>query len=387
MCVEAARVREDPDPGSADPLRLRPDRRTRPPEGGTEGTHAEERHHGRTETADDAADPPGAGSELSLGQLGCPRRGPRHQIGDAEPGLQQLALLERRELPAREERAVERLPEPVAGPSEVMADGARVEARVDAAEEHLQPRPDDVRDRPAGRLADPSMRDGLEAWLRVGVGLGELRAGPSGYGLRGALARKLTDPRHDAAAALVEEAARLHSVWLLESPARLRAGRRFTLADQDGRLVARSSRLVEPFVCEAIDDVVPRAGPVRLLEIGCGSAVYIRHAAGRNPELTALGLELQPEVAALAAENVSAWGLARRVAIEAGDVMARAAEAAFDLATLHNNIYYFPVEDRMRVLRHVRAFLGPGGRLLLTTLCQGKGVGVDILDRWAATTA
>src|SRR5207253_1093878 len=102
-----------------------------------------------------------------------------------------------------------------------------------------------------GLLADPSMRDGLEAWLRVGV--------------------------------------------------------------------------------------VPRAGPVRLLEIGCGSAVYIRHAAGRNPELTALGLELQPEVAALAAENVSAWGLARRVAIEAGDVMARAAEAAFDLATLHNN--------------------------------------------------
>jgi len=237
-----------------------------------------------------------------------------------------------------------------------------------------------------GLLADPSMRDGLEAWLRVGVGLGELRAGPSGYGLRGALARKLADPRHDAAAALVEETARLHSVWILESPARLRAGRRFMLGDQDGRLVARSSRLVEPFVCEAIDDVVPRAGPVRLLEIGCGSAVYIRHAAGRNPELTALGLELQPEVAALAAENVSAWGLARRVAIEAGDVMARAAEAAFDLATLHNNIYYFPVEDRMRVLRHVRAFLGPGGRLLLTTLCQGKGVGVDILDLWASMT-
>src|SRR5207253_1371805 len=169
-----------------------------------------------------------------------------------------------------------------------------------------------------GLLADPSMRDGLEAWLRVGVGLGELRAGPSGYGLRGALARKLADPRHDAAAALVEETARLHSVWILESPARLRAGRRFMLGDQDGRLVARSSRLVEPFVCEVIDDVVPRAGPVRLLEIGCGSAVYIRHAAGRNPELTALGLELQPEVAALAAENVSAWGLARRVAIAAG---------------------------------------------------------------------
>ena len=235
-------------------------------------------------------------------------------------------------------------------------------------------------------LGDPSMRDGLEAWLRVGVGLGELGVGPHGYRLRGTLARKLADPRHDAAAALVEEAARLHGAWILETPARLRAGRRFTLADQDGRLVARSSRVVEPFVCEAVDEVVPRSGPVRLLEIGCGSAVYLRHAAARNPELTALGLELQPEVAALAAENVSAWGLAARVAIEAGDVMERAVEAAFDLATLHNNIYYFPVEDRVRVLRHVRAFLEPGGRLLVTTLCRGKGAGVDILDLWASMT-
>src|SRR5207245_3746470 len=68
------------------------------------------------------------------------------------------------------------------------------------------------------------------------------------------------------------------------------------------------------------------------------------------------------------------------------DVMERAVEAAFDLATLHNNIYYFPVEDRVRVLRHVRAFLEPGGRLLVTTLCRGKGAGVDILDLWASMT-
>jgi len=237
-----------------------------------------------------------------------------------------------------------------------------------------------------GLLTDPAMRDGLETWLRVGVELGELGVGPRGYRLRGTLARRLTDPRNDAAAALVEEVARLHGTWIFETPARLRAGRRFTLADQDGRLVARSSRLVEPFVCEAVDEVVPRSGLVRLLEIGCGSAIYLRHAAARNAELTAVGLELQPEVAALAAENISTWGLATRVAIETSDVMARAAEARFDLATLHNNIYYFPVEDRVRVLRHVRGFLEPGGRLLVTTVCRGKGAGVDILDLWASMT-
>jgi len=37
----------------------------------------------------------------------------------------------------------------------------------------------------------------------------------------------------------------------------------FTLADQDGRMIARSSRLVEPFIFEALAGVVPEHGPVQ----------------------------------------------------------------------------------------------------------------------------
>ena len=47
------------------------------------------------------------------------------------------------------------------------------------------------------------------------------------------------------------------------------------------------------------------------------NAVYIRPVAARNPELTAVGLEL-PVVAAMARAN---------------------------LATLHSNIYCFPVDE------------------------------------------
>jgi SAM-dependent methyltransferase len=239
----------------------------------------------------------------------------------------------------------------------------------------------------AARLGVPrSMRDGLEAWLRVGVWVGELRAGPQGYGLRGGPARRLADTANDAAAALIEEAGTLHHRFITESPRRLRDGQPFTLADQNGPLVARSSRMVEPFVCEAVDDAIPRDGAVRLLEIGCGSAVYIRHAARRNAALTALGLELQPDVAEVARENVRRWDLASRVAIEVGDIRARVPEPAFDLATLHNSIYYFPVEARVDVLRHVARFLRPGGRLLLTSICLGKGAAVDVLNLWAAMT-
>src|SRR5262245_57890489 len=231
------------------------------------------------------------------------------------------------------------------------------------------------------------MRDGLEAWLGLGVTLGVLRRGPQGYSLRGMLAKSLARPESDAAAAFVEEVARLHNHLIIETPARLRQQRRFTLADQQGDLIARSSRLAEPFICEAVDEVIPTRGRIRLLEIGCGSAAYVRYAAARNPELTALGLELQPDVAELAAGNIAEWNLGARVVIETGDVLQRPPKPVFDIATLHQNIYYFPVDRRVSVLRHVRGFLKPGGRLLLTTYCRGRVLGAALLDLWGATTA
>jgi len=230
---------------------------------------------------------------------------------------------------------------------------------------------------------DVGMRDGLKAWLEFGAALGELRSGPQGYSLRSKLARQLVDPANDAAAALIEETATLDNNFIIRAPRLLREPGRFTLNDGDARLVARSSRVSEPFICEMVDAVVPLRGHVKLFEIGCGAAAYIRHAAMRNPELIALGLELQGEAAALAAENIAKWNLTERVRIEVGDVMARSPEPVFDMATLHQNIYYFPVHDRVRVLEHVRLFLKPEGRLLLTTWCQGHGLGTGLLNLWA----
>jgi SAM-dependent methyltransferase len=231
-----------------------------------------------------------------------------------------------------------------------------------------------------------AMRDGLEAWLKFGVVVRELRSGPEGYALRGKLSRKLVVPTNDAIAAFVEEVALLDNFLITQTPGRLLRNRPFTLADQDGRLVARSSRLAEPFICEMLDAVIPKRGPIKLLEIGCGAAAYVRYAIARNPELTALGLELQPAVAALALENISKWNLGKRVTVEVGDIQHRSPKSVFDVATLHQNIYYFPVERRVSVLRHVRGFLKPGGRLVLTTFCQGRGMGAGLLNLWGAMT-
>lgn len=237
-----------------------------------------------------------------------------------------------------------------------------------------------------GYCRDRKAREALEAWLQVGLRLGLLDMRPRGYALKG-LAKQLSLPRNDAAMAMLEEVAGLHCQLIAGTPQKLRDGELWSLDDQDGEIIARSSRILEAFQTQGIDRAFPRSGAARLLEIGCGSGFYIQYAAARSPSLTALGLELQPNVAEVARRNIAAWGLAGRVQIETGDIRDRAPAERFDIVTLYNNIYYFPVDERVALLRRIREFLKPGGFLLLITCCQGGSLGVEALNLWGAATA
>lgn len=234
--------------------------------------------------------------------------------------------------------------------------------------------------------AEGQGREALEAWLQIGVRLKVLELGRDGYKLRG-VAAALARQENDAALAMVEEVAGLHHKLIAETVPRVRRGNLFTLADQNGELIARSSRILEAFQAEAIQGTFPKQGSPRLLEIGCGSGVYLKHAAAANPALTAVGVELQPAVADAARSNLRDWGLQHRVKIETSDVRKMDATELFDIATLYNNIYYFPVEERVSLLTHIAGFLKPGGFLLLTTCCQGGSLGSEALNLWGAATA
>jgi SAM-dependent methyltransferase len=237
----------------------------------------------------------------------------------------------------------------------------------------------------AAELA-PEAPDALEVWLQLGVELRELDSTNAGYALRGFLARRLADPANDAISAMLQEMTQLHHRLIMETPELLRRGQKWTLADQDGELVARSSRTVEPALFDAIDRSFARSGAQRLLEVGAGSGIYIRYAAERNPQLEALGLELQPDVAEAARANLRQWGLEERARVEEGDIRERTPEAVFDAVTLHNNIYYFPVDERVALLTHLRGFLKPNGLMLLTTGCQGGSPAMVVLDLWSRST-
>lgn len=229
-------------------------------------------------------------------------------------------------------------------------------------------------------------REALEAWLQMGVRLKLLTLGGGGYALRG-VAAALARPENDAAVAMVEEVVGLHHELIAETLPKVRGGDLFTLADQDGELIARSSRILEAFQADAIQRTFPKQGSTRLLEIGCGSGVYLKHAGAANPALTAVGVELQPAVAEAARTNLRNWGLEGRVSVETGDIREKTPSELFDIATLYNNIYYFPVEERAALLKHIAGFLKPRGFLLLTTCCKGGSLGSEALNLWGAATA
>jgi 4-hydroxy-2,2'-bipyrrole-5-carbaldehyde O-methyltransferase len=240
-------------------------------------------------------------------------------------------------------------------------------------------------ERIAERMApNPETHDAVRSWLDFGIAAGVLRFSAGKYSLRRGLGKFLAAPRNDAFAAFLQELTEMDGPALTMLPARLREGRLLTLSDQKGEIVARSSRMMEPLIGEAIDRIVPESGPFRLLDVGCGSGTYLRHAAERNRELIALGLELQPQVAAFARDNLRGWGLEERARVESGDVRERSPGAEFDAVMLNNNIYYFPVEKRVDLMRHLGAFLKPGGRLLVTTPCLARNVFYGLLDIWSA---
>lgn len=228
-------------------------------------------------------------------------------------------------------------------------------------------------------------REALASWLQLGIRLGYLNLGAQGYSLQG-LAKKIALPENDATLALAQEVVGLHHKLILNTPEKLQNGELWKLEDQDGELIARSSRVLEVFQTEAIDQTFPISGAINLLEIGCGSAFYIYYAATKNEYLSALGLELQPNVADLARWNIQKWGLQDRVKIETGDIREKTPVQVFEIATLYNNIYYFPVEERVSLLSHIRKFIKPDGFLLLTTCCQGGNLGIEVLNLWGAAT-
>jgi hypothetical protein len=104
-------------------------------EGDPVGAHPGEGDERRAVAPDPAVEMTGASPQLGVVEFGGRCRRPVHEVRDADAVLKEVAIFERGELALGEPGPMQDLPEPVAGPGEVVTDGAGVQARVDAAEQ------------------------------------------------------------------------------------------------------------------------------------------------------------------------------------------------------------------------------------------------------------
>jgi SAM-dependent methyltransferase len=233
-----------------------------------------------------------------------------------------------------------------------------------------------IANRMGGSLSD----DLLEALLRVGVAVGELGHRENRFSMKGRRIRAMSD-RDSALRAMAVEVADYHGSVYRELPGRLRGRPLGSYLPQYDEVIARSSRLVEPFVAPFVRRVVSRSLPGRLLEIGCGSGVYLRHAATASPSLTGIGIDISDRVVAIAKANLNSWGIDDRFEVIAADIHSLTGNAdSFGLITLYNNIYYFSPTTRPSLLEDIRRRIEPGGRLVVVSFFQGNSFTSADLD-------
>lgn len=111
--------------------------------------------------------------------------------------------------------------------------------------------------------------------------------------------------------------------------------------------------------------IVPRlpefAAATRLLDLGGGPGWVAIELARRRESLSGVLFDL-PEVAAVAAENIAAAGLADRLSVIGGDLAVDAIGDGYDLVWCSSALHFVP--DAEAVLRRIMVALRPGGALV-----------------------
>ncbi|HJX45377.1 MAG TPA: class I SAM-dependent methyltransferase, partial [Geodermatophilus sp.] len=218
---------------------------------------------------------------------------------------------------------------------------------------------------------DPDL---LAAYLRVLAAAG-LVAGEGSWALTGA-GRAVVDD--DQVRAIYEGFGGYHTDLYRELRPLLSGALRRRDIEEQAELIARLSATLEPLLHDLLTRTVRERRPRRVLDVGCGAGLHLAAMLETAPDAIGVGVDVDPDAAALARRTLSERGLADRCSVEAVDI--REALAAgrpgaltdrTDLALLANVIYYVPVEERVELLSAVARLLAPGGALVVVTTVAG----------------
>lgn len=212
----------------------------------------------------------------------------------------------------------------------------------------------------------------LEAFLQIDVALGEVRCRHDRYEIRGRRLRAVAGSSVDVRG-LVEELVTYDGPIYSGLRDHLRGAPARDYLDGVGDVIAQASSLAEPVLAPAIRSVAAAVAPHRVLDVGCGSGVYLRHVLDVAPGTTAVGIDLDQDAISTARENLAAALDAGRceLRVESLDEVVTSGGEPFDLLLLLNNVYYWPPEERTDVLRRLRALV-PGGTVVVATATANR---------------
>ena len=118
-------------------------------------------------------------------------------------------------------------------------------------------------------------------------------------------------------------------------------------------------------------DFAQPKGAARGIDLGCGSGILMLLLTSREPRLALTGLELQPEAAAVARENIAANNLEARCAVVEGDIRAHRelfSAGSFDFAVA--NPPYFAGNSGARSPKAARDLARSEEGFTLAELCE-----------------
>jgi 4-hydroxy-2,2'-bipyrrole-5-carbaldehyde O-methyltransferase len=215
----------------------------------------------------------------------------------------------------------------------------------------------------------------LEALLDVGLAAGELQWSNGKYSIKGKRSRGMIGRDGDMLSAMVQANITYYHSAYFKATERLKGGPLGDDLDKIGDLVARFSKIGEPIIKQFLTGLTAGKNPMRVLDVGCGSGIYLRTIFEGNPQATGTGIDIDEAVSEQARLNLEDWRLVDRFRIVAGDVRVppEPLEAPFDLITLLNILYYFPAAERLEFLRKLRSLLSDQGTLALAMNFHGRG--------------
>lgn len=216
----------------------------------------------------------------------------------------------------------------------------------------------------------------LDALLDMGLALKELSLRGTKFCLRGKRSKVLATAHSDALAAFIQANLTYYNEAYRNLAIRMRGAPLGDNLDEIGTTVARFSKIAEPFLNSFLKSLIPASGPLKMMDVGCGSGFVLKAAWQANPKATGIGIEIDENVAAQAKDNLKRWGVADRFKIRNGDIRTQrdALQGGFNLITVFNLLYYIPIDERPGFFNLLRSLLLPKGQLALVNNFQSQGV-------------